>query len=283
MKWTLRSVTTTTLDFQTFRKAKIQQHQAAATEASRPQKPLRWKPRLKLPAEATSQIHRSRTHGVVGKLLRKQCAIGSSYVGLNFAVATPISDQVELIFSGQTGLGDAPERFEATTRFRVGDRHRVGVTASGVRFASSGLDQQTNTINDNLHGQVSLRAVDEWIVRDGIVIVMGLDYSRFIGAGGAHAFTPRFGVQYDANARTRVKAASLRAEMKTAFRVSRRLKTSKWFSAARLFVQSLSSTGKQCSNAVIGSSLELKEFSTTVRTSKRQLSSTRPAGAVSAC
>jgi len=36
---------------------------------------------------------------------------------------------------------------------------------------------------------------------------MGLDYSRFIGAGGAQAFTPRFGVQYDVNARTRVKAA----------------------------------------------------------------------------
>jgi hypothetical protein len=58
-----------------------------------------------------------------------------------------------------------------------------------------------------LRGQVSLRAVDEWIVRDGIVIVLGLDYSRFVGAGGAHAFTPRFGVQYDVNARTRVKAA----------------------------------------------------------------------------
>jgi hypothetical protein len=49
--------------------------------------------------------------------------------------------------------------------------------------------------------------VDEWIVRDGIVIVMGIDYSRFVGAGGAQSFTPRFGVQYDANARTRVKAA----------------------------------------------------------------------------
>jgi hypothetical protein len=74
-----------------------------------------------------------------------------------------------------------------------------------VRFATP---VWTNKLNHtDLHGQVSLRAVDEWIVRDGIVIVMGLDYSRFIGAGGAHAITPRFGVQYDANARTRVKAA----------------------------------------------------------------------------
>jgi hypothetical protein len=54
---------------------------------------------------------------------------------------------------------------------------------------------------------MSMRAVDEWIVRDGIVIVMGLDYSRFIGDGGAHSLTPRLGVQFDATARTRVKAA----------------------------------------------------------------------------
>jgi hypothetical protein len=125
---------------------------------------------------------------------------------LNFAVATPVSEHVELIFSGQTGAGDAPGRFEATSRVRVNDRHRVGLTASGVRFATP---VWTNKFNDrtDLYGQVSMRAVDEWIVRDGIVIVMGLDYSRFIGAGGAHAITPRFGVQYDANARTRVKAA----------------------------------------------------------------------------
>ncbi len=52
-----------------------------------------------------------------------------------------------------------------------------------------------------------MRAIDEWIVRDGIVVVLGLDYSRFIGAGGAHALNPRIGVQYDVNARTRLKAA----------------------------------------------------------------------------
>ncbi len=133
-------------------------------------------------------------------------AYGASYPGLNFALATPVSENVELIFSGQTGLGDAPERIEATTRIRIGDRHRVGVTASGMRFETPVWTSRIND-RDSLQGQLSLRAVDEWIVRDGIVIVMGLDYSRFIGAGGAQAFTPRFGVQYDVNARTRVKAA----------------------------------------------------------------------------
>ena len=156
------------------------------------------------PIEAPSD-GRSKTRGVIETYFANN-GYSSSYVGINFAVSTPISDQVELIFSGQTGLGDAPERVEATTRFRIGDRHRVGVTASGASFAAPVWTSRL-TDHPNLHGQVSLRAVDEWIVRDGIVIVMGLDYSRFIGAGGAQAFTPRFGVQYDANARTRVKAA----------------------------------------------------------------------------
>ena len=148
---------------------------------------------------------RIRPHGVFETYLASN-SFGTSYTGFNFAVATPVSEHVELIFSGQTGLGEAPQRLEATTRIRVGERHRVGVTASGLHFETP---IWTSRINDqeSLYGQVSLRAIDEWIVRDGIVIVMGLDYSRFIGAGGAQAFTPRFGVQYDVNARTRVKAA----------------------------------------------------------------------------
>ena len=156
------------------------------------------------PTEATSDS-RSKSRGVLETYFASNGFASSA--GVNFAIATPVSDQVELIFSGQTGVGEAaPERVEATTRFRVGDRHRIGVTAGAVSF---GTPVWTSRINDqaDLHGQVSLRAVDEWIVRDGIVIVMGLDYSRFIGAGGAHAFSPRFGIQYDANARTRVKAA----------------------------------------------------------------------------
>ena len=65
----------------------------------------------------------------------------------------------------------------------------------------------SNRADDGLLGQLSVRAIDEWIVRDGIVIVLGLDYSRFIGAGGAHSLAPRIGVQFDANSRTRLTAA----------------------------------------------------------------------------
>ena len=151
------------------------------------------------------QGYSPRAHGVIESYVGSN-GFASSYVGFNFAVSTPISDSVELIFSGQTGTDHAPERMEVTTRFRAGDRHKLGVTASGARYEAPVWTSRPSRYAD-LAGQVSLRAVDEWIVRDGIVIVMGLDYSRFIGAGGAQSFSPRFGIQFDANARTRVKAA----------------------------------------------------------------------------
>jgi carboxypeptidase family protein len=167
--------------------------------------PMESAPEIREVNGETKSDSKIRPHGVLESYFASN-AYGAPYVGFNFAVATPVSEHVELIFAGQTGTGDAPGRFEATSRVRVNDRHRVGLTASGVRFATP---VWTNKLNDqaDLYGQVSMRAVDEWIVRDGIVIVMGIDYSRFIGAGGAHAITPRFGVQFDANARTRVKAA----------------------------------------------------------------------------
>jgi len=158
------------------------------------------------PNADTNSNSKNKSHGVVETYVSSN-AFSAPYAGFNFAVSTPISDGVELIFSGQTGVGpDAPERFEASTRFRLGERHKVGITGAGLKLNAPVWLTHPNNQPDVL-GQVSMRAIDEWIVRDGIVIVMGLDYSRFIGGGDAHALTPRIGVQFDANARTRVRAA----------------------------------------------------------------------------
>jgi hypothetical protein len=207
VKWILRSAQTKRSILQAGEgedatvKAVTEAQEAQAAEASQ----METAPEVREVGGDSNSDFKIRPHGVLENYFATN-AYGASYVGLNFAVATPVSEHVELIFAGQTGTGDAPGRFEATSRVRVNDRHRVDVTASGVRFATP---VWTNKLNDqsDLYGQVSMRAVDEWIVRDGIVIVMGIDYSRFIGAGGAHSITPRFGVQFDANARTRVKAA----------------------------------------------------------------------------
>jgi hypothetical protein len=202
VKWTLRSAQNRRSIFQ------IQEGEDSAIKAATAET-AEAAPQETAPESATQTTEdnsRSKTHGVLETYFSSG-AYSAPYTGLNFAISTPVSDGVELIFSGQTGVGpEAPQRFEASTRVRVGERHKVGVTAAGLKFGTPIWVNHRNKQSDLL-GQMSMRAVDEWIVRDGIVIVMGLDYSRFIGNGGAHALTPRLGVQFDANARTRVKAA----------------------------------------------------------------------------
>lgn len=157
--------------------------------------------------QLTTEGGRTRARGVVETYFAaSNSPFTSNYEGVNFAVALPASERIDLIFAGQTGLGaGAPQRFETTARMRVNDRHRVNLTGGVMSlstWAPAGPIDSRRTL-----GQMSVRAVDEWIVRDGVVVVLGLDYSRFIGAGNAAAISPRLGIQFDANARTRVKAS----------------------------------------------------------------------------
>jgi hypothetical protein len=157
----------------------------------------------------SNEAARTRTQGVVETYFATSTnPFSSAYEGVNFAVALPASERIDLIFAGQTGIGsDAPQRFEATARVRVNSHHRVNLTGGA---ASLPLWTAGGAIGGNAKhslGQMSVRAIDEWIVRDGVVVVLGLDYSRFIGMGNGAAISPRLGIQFDANARTRVKAS----------------------------------------------------------------------------
>jgi len=150
---------------------------------------------------------RTRTQGVIESYFAADNSRAPGVMGMNFAVAMPATEHIDLIFVGQVGTGrGAPQRFEATGMVRAGQRHRLGLSAGGTRPGSAFWSNRGFENGESL-GQLSVRAIDEWVVRDGVVIVLGLDYSRFLGAGGAHSLSPRIGVQFDANARTRVKAA----------------------------------------------------------------------------
>ena len=157
--------------------------------------------------EQREAANKARMQGVIETYFAASAnPFAPSYEGVNFAVALPASDRVDMVFAGQTGTGEgAPQRLEATARVRAGDRHHLNIGAGGARLQTLTVANGRRTRNGL--GQMSVRAVDEWIVRDGVVVVFGLDYSRFLGAGNADAIVPRIGFQFDANARTRVKAA----------------------------------------------------------------------------
>ena len=157
---------------------------------------------------------RTRTQGYFETFVASSGIPGAgAYAGVNFAVATPVNRQVQLVFAGQVGEF---ERMEATARVRAGDRHRLSTTFGGARLptlrarAGDGAASHLGfgrPGDDNKLEQFSVRAVDEWIVRDGVVVVLGLDYSRFVGAGGDSSLVPRLGVAFDAGARTRLRAS----------------------------------------------------------------------------
>lgn len=149
---------------------------------------------------------RARTQGVIETYVATSSGTNAyTFTGLNFAIAQPVNQRVDLIFAGQTGTGrGAPQRLEGTATIRATDKHRLSLTAAGGALnnymAVKGTDGETL-------GQVSLRAIDEWVVRDGVVIVLGLDYSRFLGESNAQSISPRLGFQFDVGPRTRVRAA----------------------------------------------------------------------------
>ena len=193
VKWTLRSVQTRRSIFQ----ANEGDDSAIASVETAEEN-----------SEAAAQREdrrKARTQGVVETYFAASAnPFAPSYEGVNFAVALPASETIDLIFAGQSGIGTgAPQRFETTARWRANYRHRLTLSGGGARLVAVLGDKS----NASPLGQMSVRAVDEWIVRDGVVVVLGVDYSRFLGAGNAASLSPRLGIQFDANARTRVHAA----------------------------------------------------------------------------
>ncbi|HZH34025.1 MAG TPA: carboxypeptidase-like regulatory domain-containing protein, partial [Pyrinomonadaceae bacterium] len=124
------------------------------------------------------------------------------YTGVNFATVKPVGEKLELTFAGQTGIGeDAPQRLETTAKFKLNDEHRVSINFGGASLGKIQLQQDGNNLN---LGQISFQALDEWRIKDGIIVVLGIDYSRFVGASNAASINPRIGLQFETDSRTRL-------------------------------------------------------------------------------
>jgi len=127
------------------------------------------------------------------------------YAGTNFAVSVPAGEGLNLIFAGQLGTNGLA-RLETTGRLRAGTRHLLSATIGGANLPLAfNSAAPANPAAPRSLKQVSVRAVDEWVVREGVVVVLGLDYSRFTGANGSGAFSPRLGFQFETDARTRLR------------------------------------------------------------------------------
>ena len=125
------------------------------------------------------------------------------YAGVNFATLLPVSEDAEIVLAGQTGIGrSAPQRFEVQAKFRPVEDHQVRLNSSIGSLGSFVSDGAEKSV-----GQFSVQAVDEWKVREGVILVFGVDYARFIGGGDDFSISPRLGLQFDLDAKTRFRSA----------------------------------------------------------------------------
>ncbi len=126
-----------------------------------------------------------------------------NYTGVNFATLLPVGDDTEIILAGQIAKGfNAPQRFDAAVKFRPNTKHQIRINTGFAKLGS------VNSLGgDRSLGQFSFQATDEWNVREGLILVYGLDYSKFVGAGGDSSLSPRIGLQFDIDSKTRLRTA----------------------------------------------------------------------------
>ena len=130
-------------------------------------------------------------------------ANGENFTGVNFATLLPVSENTEIVLAGQTATSpNAPQRFEANVKFRPNEQHQLRLNTSIAKLGKVEIENQQKSL-----GQFSFQALDEWKVKNGVVFVFGFDYSRFLGAGNDFSLSPRLGLQFDVNSKTRLRTS----------------------------------------------------------------------------
>ncbi len=126
-----------------------------------------------------------------------------NFTGVNFATLQPINEDAEIIIAGQSGTSRfAPQRFETTIKFRPNEKHQLSLKGAVAKLGKVKFDTEEESL-----GQISVQALDEWKIRSGVIVVFGFDYSKFVGAGDDFSVSPRFGLQFDVNSKTRFRTA----------------------------------------------------------------------------
>lgn len=145
-----------------------------------------------------------RSRGRKGQTVAETYFAGSErggFAGINLATLVPVGETSDLVVAAQTGTGNSPQRLEIGLKTPVAEHQfRLNASVASLGNFLKGTDEKSL-------GQVSFQLLDEWKVREGIILVYGLDYSRFIGAGDDYSLSPRLGFQYDINSRTRFRSA----------------------------------------------------------------------------
>lgn len=126
-----------------------------------------------------------------------------SYTGVNFATFIPVGETTDFVVAGQTGTGGrSPQRLETSLKLNPIDGHQLRFNSSVAKLGNVAVGNETKQL-----GQISVQGLDEWKIREGVILVYGLDYSRFFSGSDDSSLSPRLGLQFDINSKTRLRSA----------------------------------------------------------------------------
>jgi hypothetical protein len=142
-------------------------------------------------------------HGFVyafGQTKRGRAQEGSLFAS-NFAISQHVAGTANLAVSGQLGYGEgAPHRLQALTTASAGDHHQLAVALGYGRFIFLRHGELGRL------GQFSISATDTWQVSGPVLLVYGLEYTRFAEGAAGSSVLPRLGVALDVAPRRRLFA-----------------------------------------------------------------------------
>ncbi len=150
------------------------------------------------------------THGIVNLVSAKAISsqpLATNTTMLNFAIDQLISENLELVVSGQSGLSaNSPQRLNIQASLSANDDHKIDVAVGYGQLPVFLSGNASNFSSKNIN-QYTIQAIDKWRISGPIVIVYGFDYSHFDGAKQPNRLNPRINLDLQLSPNDQIFAA----------------------------------------------------------------------------
>lgn len=150
------------------------------------------------------------THGFVNLTCANSLSsqpFAANSTNLNFALAQMVSENVELVVAGQTGLAvNSPQRLDVQASILANDEHKLNI-AIGYGQLPTISSNEKNPIRRGEINQYTIQATDKWRIAGPVVIVYGFDYSHFDGAKQTNFLFPRLNLDLQVSPNDQLFAA----------------------------------------------------------------------------
>lgn len=160
------------------------------------------------PLEDEEEPFISKPHGIVSFYATQEFSSSPSATtnaGIDFAVTQMLTPDLEMVIAGQGGIGPySRQRIETQTTITSIDDHKLSFTFG---YSHLPLRASIEDLGRESLKQYQISLLDRWSIADPLVILYGVDITKFEGAYRDTQVTPRLGIDLQVTGRDRLYAA----------------------------------------------------------------------------